>query len=287
MMSDQTSFPAGMSAADCGKLHQLLVETAMNDSAVKESRPPDTIIFKPADLTRAEKVHLMDLLTSFMSMVKQMPDDARMRELYRDFFESIFKRWISNKKPDGPPTLFPLGFEAAVQVGILRDIHPGIRPPPGVPLSNLPVPSARVAGQPVFYGLELTLNEGGWRWFWMDRRTGLIDPQFVNMGGLTLSEARRRVISNYDRSESKRITKYNLDLVVSAARRRIMKWAKYGSGHEAHIDPVDRLIPGGIQKLVLARDWIAHWSHAALILTSEMPPSDEEIRMPPDETPRQ
>ncbi|KAM6534740.1 hypothetical protein FALCPG4_004366 [Fusarium falciforme] len=101
------------------------------------------------------------------------------------------------------------------------------------------------------------------------------------MGELTLAEARRRVISNYDRHESKRITKYNLDLVVSMARRRIMKWAKYGSGHEAHIDPVDRLIPGGIQKLVLPRDWISHWSCAALILTSEMPPSDEEIRMPP------
>ncbi|KAH7271054.1 hypothetical protein B0J15DRAFT_461111 [Fusarium solani] len=201
-MSDQTSFPAGMSAADCGKLHQLLVETAMNDSAVKESRPPDTIIFKPADLTRAEKVHLMDLLTSFMSMVKQMPDDARM------------------------------------------------------------LPSARVAGQPVFYGLELTLNEGGWRWFWMDRRTGLIDPQFVNMGGLTLAEARRRVISNYDRSESKRITKYNLDLVVSVARRRIMKWAKYGSGHEAHIDPVEYLAASK------SSSWLATGSHTGRMLPS-------------------
>ncbi|KAI8674740.1 hypothetical protein NCS57_00372800 [Fusarium keratoplasticum] len=276
-----------MSATDCGKLHQRLVDTAMNDSAVKEPRPPDTIIFKPADLTRGEKFYLMDLLTSFMSMVKQMPDDARTRELYQDFLDSIFKRWTSDKKPDGPPKLFPLGFEAVVQVGILRDNHPGIRPPPGVPMSNLPVPPARMAGQPVFYGLELTLKEGGWRWFFMDRQTGFVDPQFVNMGGLALAEARRRVISKYDRNELKRITKYNLDLVVSVARRRIMKWAKYGSGHEAHIDPVDRLIPGGIQKLVLARDWISHWSRAALILTSEMPPSDEEIRMPPDEPPHQ
>ncbi|KAM6534741.1 hypothetical protein FALCPG4_004367 [Fusarium falciforme] len=135
-----------MSAADCGKLHQLLVETATNDSAVKESRPPETIIFRPADLTRGEKVHLMDLLTSFMSMVKQMLDEARTRELYRDFLDSIFNLWISNKKPGGPPTLFPLGFEAAVQVGILRDNHPGIRPPPGVPLPNLPVLLAHMAG---------------------------------------------------------------------------------------------------------------------------------------------
>lgn len=281
-MSGLAAFPAGMTAADCGKLHQLLVEMAMNDSAVQESRPPDTGIYKPADLTRQEKVQLMDLLTSFMSMVKNMPDEARTRELYQEFLASIFKRWISEKKPDRHPMLPPLGFGAVVHVGILRETHPGIRPPVGATLSNFPVTPARIAGQPVFYGLELSLNEGGWRWFFMDRMTGHVDAPFVNMGGLTLAEARRRVISKYDRNELKRITKYNLDLVVAVARRRIMKWAKHGSEHEAHIDPLDRLIPGGIQKLVLARDWIAHWSNAALILTSEMPPSEEEIKMPTD-----
>ncbi|EEU47221.1 uncharacterized protein NECHADRAFT_77452 [Fusarium vanettenii 77-13-4] len=276
-MFEETPYPAGMLDADRQRLHQLLAEMAMDDPDTQELRPENTSMFKGKDLTRAEKVNLMDLLAQFMSMTKHMPDQARRSELYKEFFDAIFSKWYSGEKPKSHHMLAPLRMiESSAQVGILRINHPINKYFPQTP--------ERMAGQPAFLGLDLIPDEGGWRWIWTDRRGCTIDSQYINFLGLTRAEARRQAIANYDRAELKRITKYNLDLVVSVAQRRIARWAKHGPAYKARVDDVDRFIPGGIQKLLLARDWISHWSRVAFVLTDEMPPSEEEIKMPTDET---
>ncbi|RSL61914.1 hypothetical protein CEP54_006019 [Fusarium duplospermum] len=111
----------------------------------------------------------------------------------------------------------------------------GPEPEPGTPKLR-----ARHAGQPVFLGLTLKLEEESYAWLWRDKARKFANPKYT-----------------YDIWEENRIFTYNRAVVRTLARRSICKWAKHGSEGERQFNNDGMLGPGVIQELILARDYLA------------------------------
>ncbi|KAM0421105.1 hypothetical protein ACHAPT_011176 [Fusarium lateritium] len=78
----------------------------MEDPDVVGSRPPNSVVRKAGDLTRDEKHGLLDLLQKYREMPGQGPDLTE-RELYKKFFDDIFKFWTSSNMANQAPVLRP------------------------------------------------------------------------------------------------------------------------------------------------------------------------------------
>ncbi|KAM0421117.1 hypothetical protein ACHAPT_011188 [Fusarium lateritium] len=171
-------------------------DIANNDPDVKGSRPPSTPINHHSDLTREEKIGLIDLLALYTSMREHPSDQA---EIYHDFLRDIFHFWDTADGVETPNALRPRSFG------------------------------------------DMSTR----------RQSSYVDLKY----GLTLTMARAQVIEKYDRRERARLTVYNRELVVNAARRRICKWARDGTANGAGIDDEDRLEEADLVEIFLTRDY--------------------------------
>ena len=236
---------------------QRVVDIVNNDTDVKESRPPNTMILKASDLTRDEKMHLADLFELFITAHKPLRKQSGETPSYQDFLGEIFASWSSDHKENNPPEIAsPRLKDTSVQAGVLRCDSPDGRGP-------------RLAGAPVFLDFvlipysDIPMNglwvddwchdiwggvdcqDGGDRWGFLFRDENgkpcseydvKLTDEFDDVVDLQVS-----VIQKYDQDKRERVTKYNRELVVNAARRRICKWAIDGTETTARVDEDDRV----------------------------------------------
>ncbi|RTE70126.1 hypothetical protein BHE90_015485 [Fusarium euwallaceae] len=179
--------------------------------------------------------------------------------------------------PPLPPRKLP-GTNA--QVGVLRANHPE-------PVGQAEKPSqqstARLAGAPAFLDVmlrpefETVYGEGPWEeaiwedtlwggdvmsppsWalLWRDQDGHPLKREYVQLAdGVTMKDALVRAVTEYDRNETARINAYNQQLLINAARRRIVKWAEDGSRANPRVDDEDRLTDSDIEKFNLAVDCV-------------------------------
>ncbi|KAI8721793.1 hypothetical protein NCS52_00321800 [Fusarium sp. LHS14.1] len=200
------------------------------------------VSFGAPQLTMNEKLLLADLLIQFTSMRKHLPQERVYSDavMYNQFLREVFRNWSSVTKSNPKPIWRDPKFkETSIEVGVLRVNHPE---PGSDAIPELPLSAARAAGAPAMLGL--TLNPRG----------GL----YVQLSNeYTMATARAAAIEHYDGRAVERIMTFNTSLVVSAARRRIQKWAVTGSQAQAVIDDEDMVRAGEVRKLVLAADFLA------------------------------
>ncbi|KAM6534732.1 hypothetical protein FALCPG4_004358 [Fusarium falciforme] len=264
---------------------QRVVDIVNNDTDVKESHPPNTLILKASDLTRDEKMHLADLFELFMTAHKPLRKQSGETPSYQDFLGEIFASWSSDHKENNPPEIAsPRLEDTSVQAGVLRCDSPS-----GRYLGKGCLPGGpRLAGAPVFLDFVLipysdVLMNGLWVDDWCDDIWGGVNSQdggdrwgflFRDENGEPCSEYSVKltdefddavdlqvsVMQKYDQDKRERVTMYNRELVVNAARRRICKWAIDGTETTARVDEEDRVSKDEIDdKPILAFGCVREW----------------------------
>ncbi|RSL47173.1 hypothetical protein CEP53_010026 [Fusarium sp. AF-6] len=196
------------------------------------------------DLTTEEKLALMDLLKGYKTM-------------------------HGNHTVNPPP--------APNQMDLASGNGP-IPPPLGPePESGTPKSRARHAGQPVFFGLTLKLEEESYAWLWRDKA-----GKFVNSSTsrLLLSWASGSSTTCYQELRPLGGEPHRYIQPCGGAHfgpRRICKWAKHGSEGGGQVDNDDMLGPGVIRELILARDYLADKLAVCLAEVSLIPRRAREI----------
>lgn len=246
--------------------HQLLIDIVASDPDVKESRAANTLVLKPGDLTTGEKMALVDLASMFITVNECFSDQPKTDEYYQIFLEGIFKDWASSDGENDPPILPPRKLPGVnAQVGVLNIDHPE-------PVDEAEKPTqqsaARLAGAPALLDImmwpefETVYGQGPWKepiweetlwggdirspsmwaYLWRDQDGHPLKHEFVQFAeGVTMKDAVLRAIAEYDQNEATRVVAYNREVIVNAARRRISKWAKDGTGAAPRVDEDDRL----------------------------------------------
>ncbi|KAJ4202492.1 hypothetical protein NW767_005861 [Fusarium falciforme] len=243
---------------------QRVVDIVNNDTDVKESRPPNTLILKASDLTRDEKMRLADLFELFMTAHKPLRKQSGETPSYQDFLGEIFASWSSDHKENNPPEIAsPRLEDTSVQAGVLRCDSPS-----GRYLGKGCLPGGpRLAGAPVFLDFVLipysdVLMNGLWGFLFRDGNgepcseySVKLTDEFDDAVDLQVS-----VMQKYDQDKRERVTMYNRELVVNAARRRICKWAIDGTETTARVDEDDRVSKDEIDdKPILAFGCVREW----------------------------
>ncbi|KAL2690069.1 hypothetical protein Neosp_004137 [[Neocosmospora] mangrovei] len=161
-----------------------------------------------------------------------------------------------------PPRKLP---GTAAQVGILCIDHPEPADEAQKPIQQS---AARMAGAPAFLDLMLlrefrtiygdgpweepiwqeTLWGGDimsppkWAFLWRDQDGHPLKHEFVQFAdGVTKKDAMIRAITEYDQNERARVDIYNLQLLIDAGRRRVVNFARDGTGAPPRIYEGDRL----------------------------------------------
>ncbi|KAM0393890.1 hypothetical protein ACHAQC_005618 [Fusarium culmorum] len=179
-------------------------ENVYADQDVTEDRPPKKTIPKEC-LTRVEKMRLLDLL-------KQYEDVQRTKVTLRPARSS----------------------DAYLEIGHCEKDAPSSRPDDGRRGSK-----ALKQTIPIFLTLDLRAGEIDWRYH--DKDGNRFKARDVRLHhGLGIEQAKKNVLDHQDQKEMKRICEHNIDQIVHAARRRIVKWAAAGSAAELGVDDEDR-----------------------------------------------
>ncbi|EEU47212.1 uncharacterized protein NECHADRAFT_77437 [Fusarium vanettenii 77-13-4] len=181
---------------------------------------------------------------------------VRVREERGTRSGKVFKNWSSNQRSNPAPVWRDPKFsETSIEVGVLGVNHPE---PGSDIIPEIPLSSARAAGAPTMLGLTLNLEEGSYAFLWRDSNCKFINPKYVRLNDeYTMATARATAIEHYNGRAIARIMSFNTDLIISAARRRIRKWAVSGSQTRADLDEEDIVTAGEVRKLVFASDFLA------------------------------
>ncbi|RSL61889.1 hypothetical protein CEP54_006027 [Fusarium duplospermum] len=270
---------------------QRLVDIVNNDSDVKESRAARTPVLKPGDLTTQEKMALIDLVILFASLQEPEPTQGEEAQTYHAFLHKVFTRWKSDKEENEPPLLDTREFpNVSVQAGVLDEDY--------IEHHQADHRGARLAGAPVFldfflrpetdicmewindepwhdeiFGGEARPLENGWGFLWRDK-----NGQPVSRGDVTLTDdfdnitdAKVAVILKYDQDKLLRVAKYNHELVITAARRRIRKWASDGTESTPRVDEDDLVDAVDVDyETTLASDCAEDWFKRAERLVTRL-----------------
>lgn len=233
----------------------------LKDTGVLGSRPPNAIISKPSDLTRDEKLLLKDLFLEYVDMPGQESHACFSRGFYKEFFGEIFKYWVSSHRVNNRPILQGRTPEQTCIVidASWADSKPQTTTESPSDRGYRPrkVSRKRKICESISLTMKFNAAEETFMWTWegdndeVMKSTGL-QPWLPQ--GVTKNNAILMAIENYDSFERKRITSFNREQIINAARRRIHKWARAGSSHDDTIDFSDKLGPGSILPLVLASD---------------------------------
>ncbi|EEU46739.1 uncharacterized protein NECHADRAFT_77433 [Fusarium vanettenii 77-13-4] len=253
-----------MSDDECEELTELFSE----DTDVFGSRPPNTIISKPSDLTHDEKLLLKDLFVAYVDMPGQGSHASLSPEFYKEFFDEIFKYWVSSHRVNIRPVLQPKTEE---QTRIQIDDSWAESEPQAT--TGPKIVRKRKLFEAIFLTMQFNSVEETFTWTWQNNERK--DAPFSAIKrylprGVTKNDVILMAIENYDSFERKRITSYNRDLIINAARRRIHKWARAGSSHDDTIDSADEIGERSILSLVLASDVYLKTTRDALEIAAEI-----------------
>ncbi|KAL2690078.1 hypothetical protein Neosp_004146 [[Neocosmospora] mangrovei] len=222
--------------------NQKLIHAIDDDHDVVLTRQAGRALRSPSQLKMNEKLLLADLLIQFTSMRKHLPQERVHSDavLYNQFLREVFRNGSSVTKSNPKPIWRDPKFkETSIE-------------------SQAAMSAARAAGAPAMLGLTLNLEEGSYAFLWRDSNCKFINPKYVQLSNeYTMATARAAAIEHYDGRAVERIVTFNTSLVVSAARRRIQKWAVSGSQAQAGIDNANMVTAGEVLKLVLATDFLA------------------------------
>ncbi|RSL61918.1 hypothetical protein CEP54_006015 [Fusarium duplospermum] len=220
-------------------------DLAREDPAVAASRVLKVTIRKGGDLTRTEKISLIIDLFEVYAGMPGLDSKLSVSELYNEFFNDMFKHWTSGNGANQTPVLpsrereqFRTKVEAPYESLGTKRSH------------------SQMLDKPVFLVMKFDPEEETISWVWQDENKKVIklkDLESRLPKGVTMNDAKAWAIQHYDSVERERITKYNRDLVIRAARRRIYNWARPESSHRFSRDP-ERVTKKDLIHLVLARD---------------------------------
>ncbi|UPK97578.1 hypothetical protein LCI18_008513 [Fusarium solani-melongenae] len=255
-----------------------LMALFLKDTGVLGWRPPNAIISKPSDLTRDEKLLLQDLFLEYFDMPGQDSHVSFSPELYKEFFGEIFKYWVSSHRVNDRPILQDQTPEqTCIVIGTsLAESRP--QATTENPCSRDPMPCTKVSRKRsicelIYLGMEFNAVEETFTWTWVDDEGEIMNSSRLQRclpQGVTKNSAILMAIEHYDSFERKRITSYNREQIINAARRRIHKWARAGSSHGDTIDSSDKLGSGCILPLVLASDVYLRTARDAAEIAAEI-----------------
>lgn len=221
---------------------QVLMKLLDEDPDFVESRAPSTVIRKGGHLALDEKLRLRDLLHEYARMPGNDPD-LSPSELYKSFFDDIFKCWTSAHAVSQGPTL-PRREPGQSCIGIDDS------------WVVMPLVGRRLC-VPVYLTMEFDPEKETFAWIWRDQSQELLTPEELKLRlpkGVTTSEAIVAVIGHYDNIERERVTSYNRGKIVNAARRRIRYFALAGSSDDTEFGGYDFIQDGDIIPLILASE---------------------------------
>ena len=207
-----------------------------NDQEVVEERPPKKVITKGL-LTRGEKMRLLDLVKQYREVKRTDAASDSAEEAYMDFFEKVFRRdWNTKWKSFHPIVFRPLrSSDVHLETGCYEKDVPSSQLEDGCRSSKAPKQTI-----PVFLTLNLEGDEIDWKY--QDKDGNRLRPRDVTLhNGLSSLQAKKNTLDHQDCQERKHIYKHNVDQIVHAARRRIVKWAAAGSYARLGVDKDDRL----------------------------------------------
>ncbi|KAL4722758.1 hypothetical protein ACLX1H_009996 [Fusarium chlamydosporum] len=219
-------------------------EDVNGDEAVTEYRLAKGVIPKEL-LTRGEKMRLLDLLKQYQEVQRMHGIFCSTSETYQCFYEAIFRRsWDSkskskskNKSKSASPVVLrpPRSSDTCLEIGYCEKDAPSSQSDEGRRESK-----ALKQTIPVFLTLNLETGEIDWRYH--DKDGKRFEAHDVTLHhGLSIEQAKKNVLDHQDKKERKRICDHNVDQIVHAARRRIIKWAEAGSDAQLGVDNEDRV----------------------------------------------
>lgn len=197
------------------------------------SRPAGKIINSEEMLTTRELSMFIDLARletqvehRDAELVPELPD-------WRRFWRMVFRRWnTTHPDNENPQVVGDVSTETSVKVGTLVCDHPPNKAYPG------PQPRWRSEGADVFLGVLVPQWQSWLEFVWRDSKGKPVKPSLVKLD-MNIYEWFDLAISRYDRCVQDRIEKYNEDCIIATARRRLVNFAKRGTGHEPNIKPGD------------------------------------------------
>ncbi|RGP73020.1 hypothetical protein FSPOR_2396 [Fusarium sporotrichioides] len=210
------------------------VELAMASILIRTpsviSRLPDDIINSEEMLSTRELSMFIDLSRLENQVEHRDADLVPTISDWRRFWRLVFRRWNTTHPDNESPASFvgDLSSETAVKVGTLMFNHPPNKAYPG------PQPKWRQEGADVFLGVSIPQWQGWLDLLWKDSKGKPVKPSIVKLD-MELCECLDLAIARYDRCVQDRVEKYNEDCIIATARRRLVHFAKTGTGREPRI----------------------------------------------------
>ncbi|KAI7766151.1 hypothetical protein LZL87_001264 [Fusarium oxysporum] len=230
--------------ASQGRDRLILREDIISDNKVSSFRAPNAVLRNHRMLTKEDKLALSQHAQEYASVLVHQRDQtsASSKKLLKKFYAEIFLHWSTSPKRNPNPS-YTHRDDLQTLVGSIKKT-----------CSNGAVNSAaRKRGEPVYSLLCVKEHAESIDWTWLDgngRGVGLELIEFEP--GLTVTQAKINAIHNYDNHERRRISSFNIQRIICATRRILVKWAAGGSKSPLKIEPGDMVF--NIPPLVLASD---------------------------------
>ncbi|KAF5248849.1 hypothetical protein FANTH_5652 [Fusarium anthophilum] len=230
--------------ASRGRDRLILREDIASYDKVYSPRDPNTVLRSHRMLTKKEKLALINHAQEYAwVLVYQLGHTgASSKKLLKKFYAEIFLHWsISQRKNPSPPSTYRK--DVRTLVGSIKRTCP----------KEAVDSTTQKCGEPVYLFLEVSSRSESIEWTWFNGQGLPLGLELVEFEpGLTVTQAKINAIHNYDNHERQRITSYNIQRIICAARRVLVKWAARGSESPLKFEPGDMVTK--IQTLVFASD---------------------------------
>ncbi|RGP79940.1 hypothetical protein FLONG3_1884 [Fusarium longipes] len=210
-------------------------EDVDKDEGFVKDRLPKKIILRES-LTRGEKMRLLDLVRQYEEVQRTRGIFLPASKTLKEFYNTVFRRfWDSSSKSYSPVVLRPARHsDLYFEIGHCRQDATSSQPE-----EEERGPKALKKTIPIFLSLNLEADEIDWRYH--DKDGNRFKASDVTLHhGLSIRQAKKNLLDHQDQKETKRICEHNIDQIVHAARRRIVKWAVAGSAAQLGVDDEDK-----------------------------------------------
>ncbi|RTE68437.1 hypothetical protein BHE90_017184 [Fusarium euwallaceae] len=168
---------------------------ASEDYEVKRSRQSSNLIQHYEDLTKYEKIALIDLLGGYAGMHAGHEVHGGGSRLYQEFIRLIFRECLKvgvldKDHPEPNTTRRHINWPEDDDLPVLA---PFVTETSSIP----PKSKHRKVGRPIYLGLTLNLEQEYYSWLWRDQGRQFVNPQHVRpaTASLSIMTAARRSVS--------------------------------------------------------------------------------------------